>query len=231
MSKISLEYEALLVSFFFYFLVLLKIFILKKFQKIRDNHKLLMILGPSGSGKDTLMNLLKDKHPDKFIKCISYTTRSPRKDEKQGQNYYYISKENFKKLDSEHKIIGKFEKYGNFYGTSIDLINENIKKYKDKIIYFDYNIETAIKTLEIQSLKFNYIAIVPPNIKELEKRLIGRKSETKDSLLQRINYAKKELEMIDKANFLNYTIKNINKDEAFLQFESCLSKLYPEILK
>ena len=191
MSKSIQKNEVLTFLFpflFFYLLVILKIIAYKKYKKIFN--KLLIILGPSGAGKDTLMNLIKDKHPHKFVKCVSYTTRSPRKGEKQGENYYFISKEEFQKLDSEQKIIGKFEKYGNYYGTSIDLIYKNLNEHKDKIIYFDYNIETAKKTLEIKNLSFNYIAIVPPSLEELEKRLIGRKSESQDSLRQRITYAK-----------------------------------------
>ena len=233
MSKINQENEALnyLFLFLFIYILILKIIAYIICKKLFKKNKLLIILGPSGAGKDTLMNLIKDKHPNKFFKCVSYTTRSPRKGEKQGENYYFISKEEFQKLDSEQKIIGKFEKYGNYYGSSIDLIYKNLNEHKDKIIYFDYNIETAKKTLEIKNLSFNYIAIVPPSIEELEKRLIGRKSENQDSLHQRITYAKTELEMIKKADFLNYVIENDDLNKASSQFESCLKKLYPGLLK
>ena len=233
MSKINPENEALnyLFDILFINLIILKIISYIIYKKLFNNNKLLIILGPSGAGKDTLMNLIKDKHPNKFFKCVSYTTRSPRDNEKQGENYYFISKEEFKKLDSEQKIIGKFEKYGNYYGSSIDLINKNISKHKDKIIYFDYNIETAKKTLEIKNLSFNYIAIIPPSIEELEKRLIGRKSESQDSLQQRITYAKTELEMIEKADFLNYVVQNVDLNKASSQFELCLKQLYPGVLK
>ena len=232
MNKTNKEKEYLyflFLSLFVYLLIILKIIV--KYKKLSNNIKLFIILGPSGSGKDTLMKLIKKKYPEKFIKCVSYTTRKPRNNEKERENYFYISKEEFKKLDSEQKIICKFECCGKYYGTSKDLLNECLRKYKDKIIYFDYNIETAIKTLEMKNLSFNYIAIVPPSIEVLEKRLIGRKSESQDSLLQRITNAKKELEMIKKADFLNYVVTNIELNEALSQFESYLKQLYPGILQ
>ena len=83
------------------------------------NNKPLMIIGPSGVGKDTFMQKIIAKYPNIFLKCVSCTTRPPRENEKDGVNYFFITKEKFEQLDKNNKIIGKFEKYGNLYGSKL----------------------------------------------------------------------------------------------------------------
>ena len=158
-------------------------------------NKPLMIIGPSGVGKDTFMQKIINKYPNIFIKCVSSTTRLPRENEKEGINYFFISKEKFQNMDKNGEIIGKFEKYGNLYGTSKYQL-EKISSSKN-IVYFDYNIETAIKTFKEKKVDFNYIALLPPNIRELEKRLRKRGTDNEDSIRKRINYAQKEIELIN----------------------------------
>ena len=129
----------------------------------KNKNKPLMIIGPSGVGKDTFMQKIINKYPNIFIKCVSSTTRLPRENEKEGINYYFINKEKFEEMDRNGEIIGKFEKYGNLYGTSkyqLEKISSN-----ENIVYFDYNIETAIKTFKEKKVDFNYIALLTPDIK------------------------------------------------------------------
>ncbi len=191
----------------------------------RINIKALMIIGPSGVGKDSFMEILIGKYPTIFAKCISYTTRSPRVNEKEGINYYYISKEKFNELDKKGDIIGKFEKYNNLYGTSKQIISQILGN--DKIVYFDYNIETAIKTFEEGKLEFNYIAILPPSIEELRKRLRKRGTEDENAIQKRIDFAKKEVELINNCKFLNYVVINDKLDRSAIEFELKLKELYP----
>ena len=193
------------------------------------NNKPLMIIGPSGVGKDTFMQKIITKYPNIFLKCVSCTTRSPRENEKEGVNYFFITKNKFEELDKNGEIIGKFEKYGNLYGTSkftLDKISS-----KEKIVYFDYNIETAIKTFKQKKVEFNYIALLPPNIQELEKRLRERKTDNDDSINKRINYAKKEIQLINKSDFLNFVIINGDLDTSFNEFEKCVKILYSHLFE
>ena len=197
-----------------------------------NNHtknKPLMILGPSGVGKDTLTNMLKKKYPSLLKKCVSNTTRKIRTNEKEGVNYFYISEKQFKELESKNELIGIFKKYDIFYGTSKKVIKEALKE--DKIVYFDYNIETAIKINEENDLEFNYIAIILEDIGELEKRLRHRGTEDEETIKKRMAYAPEELKLIKKSKFINFVIKNDKLDDAFKDFELCIQKLYPQMFK
>lgn len=194
-----------------------------------SNIRPLMIIGPSGVGKDTFMKLLINKYPNIFTKCISCTTRSPRKNEKNGVNYYFITKEIFNELDKKGEIIGKFEKYNNLYGTSKQTLNNILSN--DKIVYFDYNIETAIKTFNDKKVEFNYIALLPPSIEILGYRLRKRGTEDEESIQKRLSYAKKEIELINNSTFLNFVIYNYELDKAVWELELCIKNLYPHLFE
>ena len=127
-------------------------------------------------------------------------------------------------MDKNGEIIGKFEKYGNLYGTSkyqLEKISSN-----ENIVYFDYNIETAIKTFKEKKVDFNYIALLPPDINELERRLRKRGTDNDDAITKRIDYAKREIELINESKFLNYVIKNDKLEKSFNDFEKSIKILY-----
>ena len=200
---------------------------ISKTEKTKIKNKPLMIIGPSGVGKDTLISMLIKKYPKHFIKCVSCTTRKPRKNEKNGINYYFISQQKFKELEKNGQIIGKFQKYDILYGTSKEVLNNTLTD--DKIVYFDYNIETAINIFNENNIEFNYIAFLPPSIEELENRLIERGTESKDEIKKRMDYAKIEIDLINKSKFLNYIIKNDDLDNTFNEFEFCIKQLYKDL--
>jgi len=204
-------------------------YILETNQKSAINNKPLIIIGPSGVGKDTFMQKIITKYPNYFLKCVSCTTRLPRENEKEGVNYFFITKKKFEELDKNGEIIGKFENYGNLYGTS-KLTLDKISS-KEKIVYFDYNIETAIKIFKQNKIEFNYIALLPPNIKELERRLRERRTENEDSINKRINYARKEIQLIKTSEFLNFVIINEDLVTSFNEFEKCVRILYSHLFE
>ena len=188
-----------------------------------------MIIGPSGVGKDTLMKKMISKYPKIFMKCISCTTRTSRQNEKDGVNYFFISKTKFQEMDNNNEIIGKFEKYGNLYGTSKSQLEKLLSK--DKIVYFDYNIETAIKTYREKKVDFNYIALLPPSLNELENRLRKRATDSEEAIVQRIDYAKKEIKLINDSEFLNFVIINGELEKSFNEFEKNIKILYSHFFK
>lgn len=208
--------------------------IIQKYISLNNNSKTfknkpLMIIGPSGVGKDTYMQLLISKYPKIFKKCVSCTTRARRANEIEGINYYYITKEQFLELEKNGDIIGKFEKYNNLYGTSKQMIEKMLSN--DEIIYFDYNIETAIKIFNDKTIEFNYIALLPPSIQELEIRLKKRGTDNEESIKKRIAYANKEIELINESKFINHVIVNGVIEKSFQEFELCVKKLYSHILE
>ena len=101
--------------------------------KINYNNKPLLILGPSGVGKDTIINMLLEKYPEIFYKLPSYTTREKRKGEIDGKDYFFITKEEFKVMKDENKLFGIQEYNDNFYASNKSKLYELIKK-GDKIV-------------------------------------------------------------------------------------------------
>ena len=166
----------------------------EKDKKKVINKNPLVILGPSGVGKDTLINKLKEKYPSIFYKLPSYTTRSMRKGEREGVDYFFISKEEFKKMEKEEKFFG-IQEYNNNYYASNKIILKEILNKGDKIIILNYNIE-KLKVLK-DEIQFNFVAIMPPNEKELKNRLIKRGTKFEE-INKRMNNSIREMQLINK---------------------------------
>ena len=198
-------------------------------EKPKPTNKPLMIIGPSGVGKDSIMSRFKEKYPNLIDKCVSNTTRAKRNGEIEGENYYYISKEKFEELESKNELIGVFKQYGNCYGFSKTVLKKRLSK--DKIIYLDFNITTAEETAKDSNLDINYIALLPPSIDILKDRLVKRNTEDPEKLQKRLEFAPIEIERIKAAKFLNFTIVNDNFEKTFEKFEECVKSLYSNILE
>ena len=163
------------------------------------NSKFIVIAAPSGSGKTTIVNkLIKEKDLDLHF-SVSATSRDPRKNEKDGENYFFITKEEFVRKVSNNEFIEWEEVYkGVFYGT---LISE-LENAKEKNLIFDIDVIGGLnikRKFKDQSLA---IFIKPPSIDELEKRLKKRNSETDSSIKIRIDKAKNEILLADKFDYI-----------------------------
>ena len=180
---------------------------------------LIVISGPSGTGKGTVCKKLLQRND--FWISVSATTRAPRKGEVDGENYYFISKEEFiKRIDNED-FLEHAEVYGNYYGTPKSKVLEQIDNGKDVILEID--IQGALKVKE------NYhdgvfIFILPPSMEELKKRIINRGTETEESLMTRFKSAYKEINFVSKYNYavVNDTVEEaVRKIECILIAEKC----------
>ena len=163
------------------------------------NSKFIVIAAPSGSGKTTIVNkLIKEKDLDLHF-SVSATSRDPRKNEEDGENYFFITKEEFVRKVSNNEFIEWEEVYkGVFYGT---LISE-LENAKEKNLIFDIDVIGGLnikRKFKDQSLA---IFIKPPSIDELEKRLKKRNSETDSSIKIRIDKAKNEILLADKFDYI-----------------------------
>ena len=191
------------------------------------NEKPLIILGPSGVGKDTIINMLLKKYPDIFYKLPSYTTRPKRKGEKEGVDYFYISKEEFLVKRNQNKLIGIQEYNDNFYASDKSKLNELMNK-GDKIIILNYNIETANKVKD--ELDFNFIAILPPCEDELRNRLKHRGTKPEEMEKRMIN-SLKEMKLINEANYIQFRVVNDEKDICLTKVENHIKELYPNYFR
>jgi guanylate kinase len=192
----------------------------------KPQNKLLVVVGPSGVGKDTVMLKLLEKLPNKFKKGTTHTTRSIRPGEQEGVNYYYVSKEEFLKLKDENKLIESNFYNNNYYGLSkMELEKAGTL---DKIMYvvIDINGANSVHNLNIPT---NYVAILPPSNEILEKRLIGRGTEKPEVIQGRLKIAKDELKKINESNFFNFKIINDNLDNAVNDLINKLKTVYPQL--
>ena len=169
---------------------------------------LVIISGPSGVGKGTIINKLKEKYQSenkKLYVSVSYTTRSPRTGEENGKDYYFISTEEFQKLIKNNGLL-EYNEYGTgkYYGTPKDMIFNYIDNGYDVILEIDVNGYQKIKEL---NLPLTSIFVAPPSMDELEKRLRSRNSESDDIINKRLKEASKE---IMKMNDYNYVVFNEN---------------------
>ena len=188
-----------------------------------EQNKVLVVVGPSGVGKDTLMQKVFDKHPDIFKKGVTHTSRKMRKGEKEGYNYYYVTEEEFLKLKEQDKFV-EFNYYNkNYYGLS----KMELESQKgDKILYVIIDINGA-KNVNNAKIPANFVAILPPNEETLNERLKGRGTESEEVIQGRLETAKKELKEIEKSEFFNHKVFNNDLDKAVEDMEEFLKKAYP----
>ena len=192
----------------------------------KPSNKLLVVVGPSGVGKDTVMLKLLEKFPNKFKKGTTHTTRQMRQGEQEGVNYYYVSKEQFLKLKDENKLVENNFYNNNYYGLSkMELEKAGTL---DKIMYvvIDINGANSVHNLKIPA---NYVAILPPSNEILEKRLTGRGTEKPEVIQGRLKIAKDELKKINESNFFNFKIINDNLDNAVNDLINKLKTVYPQL--
>ena len=149
-----------------------------------------ILSSPSGAGKTTLVRKIsKNKN---FFTSISHTTRTPRPNEKNGKDYYFISKKNFKKLIKKGEFLEYAKVFDNYYGSSKDLVIKKLKLGKNIIFDIDWQ-----GTRQIRNKKLNYklltIFILPPSKKELLNRLIKREKKNMKTVKKRMKEFKKDL--------------------------------------
>ena len=167
---------------------------------------LIVISGPSGVGKGTIAKKLV-KENDDFALSISCTTRSPRRGERNGREYFFISKEEFESKIENEGFLEYSNHFENYYGTPRDYVYEMLKK-KDVILEIDVNGGLNVKENFKDTL---LIMILPPSLEEVEKRLLKRNTESEEKIKLRMSRIKYELE---KQSLYDYAVVNDDLNEA-----------------
>lgn len=177
----------------------------------------IVISGPSGVGKGTLIQKLVDAHPDTFGLAVSHTTRKPRPGEVEGVAYYFVSPSEFSSLLSQDSFVEHACFSGNYYGTSKQTIDDLASK--GLVVVLDIEIDGVKQLKTNPSIDARYIFIKPPSFETLEARLRGRRTESEEKIQERLVRAKVELEYADSQGNHDKIIVNDNIEEAYKELE------------
>ena len=190
---------------------------------IREKSKglLIVVSGPSGAGKDTIVNRVVEEMKDTKI-SVSMTSREPRGKEVEGVDYYFVTKEEFEQRIKNEEFLEYAIVHNNqYYGTPKTKLEENINNGKNVILVID--IQGALKVKE-KVKEALFIFIMPPSMEELKSRLIKRNTETKDKILERFKTAYNEINEFTKYNYVvvNDKIeKAVEKVKSIITAEKC----------
>ncbi|NTU96430.1 MAG: guanylate kinase [Chlorobiaceae bacterium] len=170
--------------------------------------KLVVFSAPSGTGKSTLAKIVLERIPG-IVFSVSATTRKQREGEKDGVNYYFLSRDEFEEKISNDGFIEHEYFFGNHYGTLLDKTEEIIAAGKS--ILFDLDVKGALNLKKLFGREALLVFIKPPDLDVLEQRLKSRESENPEQLKARLERALFELGFAEK---FDATVVNDNLDQA-----------------
>lgn len=159
---------------------------------------LVVLSGPSGCGKSSLVNEILKEEKDIYF-SISTTTREIRDGEKEGVNYFYVSKDEFENGIKEGEFLEWAEVHGNYYGTSIKPVQKAL--LDGKLVIFDIDVQGHEIVKKHFPLLTTSVFITTPSLDELEKRLLKRGTDSKDVIEKRLKNAKDEIKRADEYEF------------------------------
>lgn len=161
--------------------------------------QILLLSGPSGSGKSTLLARLFAEFSNIYF-SISSTTRLPRAGERNGVNYHFISVDEFEKDIKDGLFLEWARVHGNYYGSSLKPVLEALND--GKIVVFDIDVQGYFLAQKKYAKQITSVFLTTKNASELENRLKNRASETPESIKERLKNASKEMEHIDKYDYI-----------------------------
>ncbi|WGV28766.1 guanylate kinase [Halotia branconii] len=184
-------------------------------QEDQSPGRLIVLTGPSGVGKGTLMRSLLQRHPQLYY-SVSVTTRSPRPGEIEGKNYYFISRSKFEQLIAKGEFLEWAEFAGNYYGTLRETVLNQVRSGKLVVLEIELEGARQIRTFFPHVLS---IFILPPDFDELEKRIRGRGQDSEEAIARRLCRAKEEVKA---AGEFDIKVVNDNFETALNAIETAL---------
>ncbi len=177
--------------------------------------RLIVLTGPSGVGKGTLLKELLQRHSELYM-SISATTRPPRPDEVDGLNYYFLTRDRFTAMIAAGNLLEWAEFAGNYYGTPTQPVQEQINQGRSVILEIELLGARQVAKIFPESLK---IFILPPSVAELEARIRARGQDPEAAILQRLERAQVEIEA---AGEFDLQIVNDDLTTALEQIEAAI---------
>ena len=181
-------------------------------------NKLIVVSGPSGVGKGTIVKTLIKRRSD-VVESVSCTTRAPRQGEMHGREYYFLSKEEFERRIKEDDFLEYDNHFGNYYGTPKSFVRETLKE-KSVILEIDVVGALNAKKAFPESV---LVMIAPPSEDELKRRLTSRGTESEEEIQNRLQRLTYELSQKDKYDFV---IVNDDLEKAIADFSDVVDGKY-----
>ena len=184
---------------------------------------LVVLSGPSGTGKGTVCGVVRNHLGDAVRYSISATTRKPRTGEEHGREYFFFSKEEFEALRDQNGFLEWAQVYDNYYGTPRAFVEEVLASGKDCILEIDPQGALQVRKATDEAV---LVFIAPPSLEELRNRLTGRGTESAEEVEKRLSCAESELAYRDKYDYIivNDDVETAAaKMEAILLAEKCRS--------
>ncbi|CAK9165083.1 unnamed protein product [Ilex paraguariensis] len=167
--------------------------------------KPIVISGPSGVGKGTLISKLMEEFPDMFGFSVSHTTRAPRNMEMNGVHYHFTERNVMQKDIKDGKFLEFAAVHGNLYGTSVEAVEVVADAGKRCILDIDVQGARSVRTRSLEAI---FIFICPPSFEELEKRLRARATESEEQIQKRLRNARAELEQGNSPGVFDHILVN-----------------------
>ena len=180
---------------------------------------LIVLSGPSGVGKGTVRAAIFAKGEQKFVYSISATTRSPRTGETDGVDYFFKTREEFEQMIQNKQLLEYAEYVGNYYGTPLEYVENTLATGKD--VFLEIDVQGAIQVRELMPDGV-FIFLTPPDLNELESRIVNRGTDSDEVIAKRMKTAREELELMKYYDYsvVNDTVNNaVQKIEAIIQTE------------
>ena len=159
---------------------------------------LIVFSGPSGVGKGTVRQEIFSKPDHKFEYSVSMTTRAQRPGEVDGKDYFFRSREEFEELIRNGQMLEYAEYVGNYYGTPLAYVNETLDKGID--VFLEIEVQGALQVKK-KVPDAVFIFLTPPDLNELQERLVGRGTDSEEVIAQRIERAREEIALMSEYDY------------------------------
>lgn len=169
---------------------------------------LIVLSGPSGVGKGTVRQAIFEQDDIAFVYSISATTRQKRDGERDGIDYFFKTREQFEEMIAQNRLLEYAEYVGNYYGTPLDYVEDMLSRGKD--VFLEIEVKGALQVKE-KMPEGIFIFLTPPDLQELERRLVGRGTDDAHVIKQRIQKASEELALMQ---HYDYAVVNDNVEMA-----------------
>ena len=186
---------------------------------------LIVLSGPSGVGKGTVRAAIFSKGEQKFVYSISATTRKPRTGETDGVDYFFKTREEFEQMIQNKQLLEYAEYVGNYYGTPLEYVENTLAKGKD--VFLEIDVQGAIQVRELMPDGV-FIFLTPPDLNELESRIINRGTDSDEVIAKRMKTAREELELM---KYYDYSVVNDTVDNAVQKIEAIIQTEHLRIIR